>query len=51
MITQYAGCNEYNEYNKKKAIVTIYKKKSQYGHVIVNKNVHVILYLQGRSMM
>ena len=29
---------KYNEYNKKKAIVTIYKKKSQYGHVIVNKN-------------
>ena len=24
--------------NKKKAIVTIYKKKSQYGHLVVNKN-------------
>ena len=30
--------NKYQSLNKKKAIVTIYKKKSQYGHLLVNKS-------------
>jgi glucose-1-phosphate cytidylyltransferase len=30
--------NKFYIFKKKKAIVTIYKKKSQYGHVIINKS-------------
>ena len=38
--------NKYFSLNKKKAIVTIYKKKSQYGHIVVEKNGEVKKFIE-----